>query len=270
MTISLPTFETLSYKEIEPRIGLVTLNRPDRLNALNERMLDAFDELLRNLDRDDAIRVLILTGAGRGFCAGADLKEVALRAKTEAFADPEAFLGLVQEKYSGLISKLRGVRQPIVAAVNGAAAGGGMALALAADIRVCTPEAYFVASFINIGLSGGEMGSSFLLPRMVGLSKASDILLTGRKVSAAEAEKIGLVSEVAPPGKLLEAALSYARMMTAKTTGGLKFTKRVLEQNLTSSSLEAAMNLENRNQAIMIFSGEFQKVIGAFSKISFP
>ncbi len=266
MTMPLPSYETLTFRELEPQIGLVTLNRPDRLNAINERMLDDFDELLRNLDRDDAVRVLLITGEGRGFCAGADLKEVAFRAQTEAFADPEAFLGLVQEKYSGLISKLRGLRQPIVAAVNGAAAGGGMALALAADIRVCTPDAYFVASFINIGLSGGEMGSSFLLPRMIGISRASDILLTGRKVSSDEAERIGLVSQVAPPEKLLETALSYARMMTAKTTGGLKFTKRALEQNLTSSSLEAAMNLENRNQAIMIFSGEFRKMIGAFVK----
>ena len=266
MTMPLPSYETLTFRELEPQIGLVTLNRPDRLNAINERMLDDFDELLRNLDRDDTVRVLLITGEGRGFCAGADLKEVAFRAQTEAFADPEAFLGLVQEKYSGLISKLRGLRQPIVAAVNGAAAGGGMALALAADIRLCTPDAYFVASFINIGLSGGEMGSSFLLPRMIGISRASDILLTGRKVPSDEAERIGLVSQVAPPEKLLETALSYARMMTAKTTGGLKFTKRALEQNLTSSSLEAAMNLENRNQAIMIFSGEFRKMIGAFVK----
>ena len=266
MTMSLPIFETLTFKEIEPQIGLVTLNRPDRLNAINDRMLDDFDELLRNLDRDDAIRVLILSGEGRGFCAGADLKEVAIRAQTEAFADPEAFLRLVQEKYSGLISRLRGIRQPVIAAVNGAAAGGGMAIALAADIRICAPEDYFVASFINIGLSGGEMGSSFLLPRMVGISRASDILLTGRKVFGEEAEKIGLVSRVAPPEKLLDGALSYARMMTAKTVGGLKLTKRALEQNLTAASLDAALNLENRNQAIMVFSGEFRKMIGAFIK----
>ena len=264
MTMSLPTFETLTFQEIEPQIGLVILNRPDRLNAINDRMLDDFDELLRHLDRDDAIRVLLMTGEGRGFCAGADLKEVATRAQTEAFADPESFLRLVQEKYSGLVLKLRSIRQPVIAAVNGAAAGGGMAIALAADIRVSTPEAYFVASFINIGLSGGEMGSSFLLPRMVGISKAADILLTGRKVFGEEAEKIGLVSQVAPSEKLLDTALSYARTMTAKTVGGLKLTKRALEQNLTAASLDAALNLENRNQAIMVFSGEFRKMIGAF------
>ena len=266
MNMSLPTLETFTFQQIEPQIGLATLARPDRLNAINERMLDDFNALFQTLDRDDAIRVLIITGAGRGFCAGADLKEVVTRAQTEAFADPEAFLGLVQEKYSGLIARLRGIRQPVIAAVNGAAAGGGMAIALAADIRVCTPEAYFVASFINIGLSGGEMGSSYLLPRMVGISRASEILLTGRKVFGEEAERIGLVSQVTPAEKLLEAALAYARRMTAKTTGGLKLTKRALEQNLTAASLEAALNLENRNQAIMVFSGEFRKMIGAFVK----
>ncbi|MBI5586183.1 MAG: enoyl-CoA hydratase/isomerase family protein [Deltaproteobacteria bacterium] len=266
MNKSLPPLETLLFQEIEPQIGLVTLNRPDCLNAINDRMLDDFGELLRCLDRDDAVRVLIITGADRGFCAGADLKEVATRAQTEAFADPESFLRLVQEKYSGLILQLRGIRQPVIAAVNGAAAGGGMAIALAADIRVCSPEAYFVASFINIGLSGGEMGSSFLLPRMVGISRAADILLTGRKVFGEEAGMIGLASRVVPAENLLEAALSYARLMTAKTVGGLKLTKRALEQNQTAPALEAAVNLENRNQALMVFSGEFRRLIGAFVK----
>lgn len=264
MPILIPRLETLLYEEIEPQIGQVTLNRPDRLNAINDRMLDDFSELLGVLDREDAVRVLVITGAGRGFCAGADLKEVAGRTQTEAFADPESFLRLVQEKYSGLILKLRSIRQPVIAAVNGAAAGGGMAIALAADIRVCSPEAYFVASFINIGLSGGEMGSSYLLPRMVGISRAADILLTGRKVFGEEAERIGLVSRLAPAAMLPETALTYARMMTAKTVGGLKLTKRALEQNQTASSLEAAVNLENRNQSLMVFSGEFRRLVGAF------
>jgi enoyl-CoA hydratase len=262
MNRSLPPLETLLFQEIAPQIGLITLNRPDCLNAINDRMLADFADLLHSLDQDDAIRVLIITGAGRGFCAGADLKEVAARAQTEAFADPESFLRLVQEKYSGLILQLRGIRQPVIAAVNGAAAGGGMAIALAADIRVCSPESYFVASFINIGLSGGEMGSSFFLPRMIGISRAADILLTGRKVFGEEAEKIGLAGKLAPNANLLEAALDYARPMTAKTVGGLKLTKRALEQNQTAPSLEAAVNLENRNQALMVFSGEFRRMIG--------
>ena len=139
-------------------------------------------------------------------------------------------------------------------------------MTLASDIRVASPEAYFVASFINIGLSGGELGSSFLLPRLVGLSSAADMLFTGRKVSADEAEKTGLVSKVVPRENLLETALSYARMMVGKSVGGLKLTKRVLDENLHAPSLESAMNLENRNQTLMVFSGEFFKLIQAFGK----
>lgn len=139
-------------------------------------------------------------------------------------------------------------------------------MTMACDIRVACPEAYFVASFINIGLSGGELGSSYLLPRLVGLSHAADMLFTGRKISADEAEKIGLVSKVVPRDDLLETALSYARMMVGKSVGGLKLTKRVLDENLNASSLESAMNLENRNQTVMVFSGEFFKMIQAFHK----
>ncbi len=139
-------------------------------------------------------------------------------------------------------------------------------MTMACDIRVACPEAYFVASFINIGLSGGELGSSYLLPRLVGLSHAADMLFTGRKISADEAEKTGLVNKVVPRENLLETALSYARMMVGKSVGGLKLTKRVLDENLHAPSLESAMNLENRNQTLMVFSGEFFKLIQAFGK----
>ena len=139
-------------------------------------------------------------------------------------------------------------------------------MVLASDIRVASPEAYFVASFINIGLSGGELGCSYFLPRLVGLSHASDILYTGRKVRADEAERMGLVSKVVPREVLMEAALSYAKMMVSKSVGGLKLTKRVLEENLHASSLQSAVNLENRNQTVMVFSGEFFKLIQSFYK----
>jgi enoyl-CoA hydratase len=141
-----------------------------------------------------------------------------------------------------------------------------MALALCADIRLASPEAYFVASFINIGLSGGEMGSSYLLPRLVGLSRASEILLTGRKVSAQEAEQMGLVSRVVERDKLVDEALTYARMMIGKSVGGLKLTKKVLDQSLETASLTSALNLENRNQTLMIFSGPFKELVDSFSK----
>lgn len=139
-------------------------------------------------------------------------------------------------------------------------------MALASDVRFASPEAYFVASFINIGLSGGELGCSYLLPRLVGLSRASEILLTGRKVRAEEAERMGLVTRVVAGDGLLEEALACARAMAAKSAGGLKLTKRALDENLAAPSLESAINIENRNQTIMVFSGEFFKLIRSFYK----
>jgi enoyl-CoA hydratase len=258
------TFNSFIFQEVEPQVGLVTLNRPERLNAIHLEMLEEFEELCHFLLKDESIRVLIITGKGRGFCSGADLMEVMTHREHQVFSDPEMFLRMVQEKYTNLILSLRAIPQPVIAAVNGPAAGGGMALALAADIRVASPEACFIPSFINIGLSAGEMGTSYLLPRLIGLSRASEILYTGRKVFGEEAEKIGLVSKLASSENLIEAALSYARMMLEKNPGGLKQTKKVLEQNSTASSLEAAINLENRNQVILIFSGEFYSRIQSF------
>jgi enoyl-CoA hydratase/carnithine racemase len=259
-------FNTITFEEIEPGIAVVRLNRPERLNALNLAMLDDFSLLCTRLSTDKSVRVLILTGQGKGFCSGADLMDAATAMKSEHFPDPETFLNSVQERYGDLIRSLREIPQPVIAAVNGAAAGGGFCMALASDIRIATPNAYFVASFINIGLSGGELGSSYLLPRLIGLSHTADILYTGRKVYAEEAEKMGLVSAVVPFEELLETALKYARMMTAKSPGGLKLTKRALDRNIDAPSLGAAIDLENRNQTLLIFSGEFAKLVRSFSE----
>jgi enoyl-CoA hydratase len=259
-------FQTFLFEEIEPGAGLVTLNRPEQLNAINVAMLDDFNELFTILTKDDAIRVLIITGSGRGFCSGADLNDALVHKDTDAFSDPENFLRLVQERYTALPLGLRRIPQPVITAVNGAAAGGGFSLVLASDIRVAAPEASFVASFANIGLSGGELGTSYFLPRLIGVARSSEFLYTGRKVRADEAERIGLVNRVVPKEDLLETALTYARPMIAKSVGGLKLTKRVLDQNIDAPSLEAAVNLENRNQTIMVFSGEFFKLIQPFFK----
>lgn len=259
-------FSTISFKEVETGIGLVILNRPERLNAISVTMLADFAELFDHLSQNDKIRVIVITGEERGFCAGADLSDALAFKDTEAFSEPESYLRIAQERYSNLILGLRKIPQPIIAAVNGPAAGGGFAIALASDVRLASPEAYFVASFINIGLSGGELGCSYFLPRLVGFSHAADILYTGRKVKADEAERIGLVSRVVPREELMETALPYARIMLGKSAGGLRLTKRVLDQNIDAPSLEAAVNLENRNQTIMVFSGEFLKLIEPFSK----
>ena len=259
-------YHTFIFTEIEPRVGLITLNRPEQLNAINLEMLDEFNDLFARLSKDDAIRILIITGAGRGFCAGADLNDAVAHKDSVSFSDPGNFLRLVQERYAALILGLRRIPQPVIAAVNGAAAGGGFSMALACDVRVATTTASFVASFANIGLSGGELGTSYLLPRLIGVARSSEILLTGRKVRGEEAERIGLVNQVVAKEVLLETALSYARPMIAKDVGALKLTKRVLDQNIDAPSLEAAINLENRNQTIMMFSGEFFKLIEPFVK----
>ncbi len=248
----------------EPGLMVVTLNRPDSLNAIDTVMLAEFEDLFRLLSDDESVKVVIITGAGRGFCAGADLMAAVAHEKSDHFKDPERFIKLVQERYGAIILGLRRIPQPVIAAVNGPAAGGGFCIALASDVRIASPEALFVASFVNIGLSGGELGSSYLLPRLVGLSKAAEILYSGRKVRADEAEKIGLVSRVVPTDKLLEAAVEVARPMLAKSWAALKFTKRALDQNIDAPSLEVAMNFENRNQTIMVFSGTFFEMVKNF------
>lgn len=262
----MPQFNTLLFEEREPQIGIVTMNRPDQLNAINLEMLHDFETLFQTLSRDDRIRVLIITGAGRGFSSGADLKDAVEFRESDYFADPEHFMRLVQERYSALILGMRRIPQPIIAAVNGPAAGGGFSMTLASDVRVASPEAFFVGSFINIGLSGGELGCSYLLQRLVGLSRAAEMLLTGRKVSAQEAREMGLVSDVVPRQDLLERAMSYGRAMTGKSPGGLKLTKRVLDESGNAPSLESAVSLENRNQTILLFSGDFFRLIQSFQK----
>ena len=255
---------TLTFEELDEGLALLTMNRPGNLNSINATMLDELDELFAMLESNQRIRVIIVTGAGEGFCSGADLDYALTFADNEQFSTPDKFLKLVQERYASIILNLRRIPQMVIAAVNGPAAGGGFCMALASDVRIASPEAYFVASFINIGLSGGELGSSFLLPRLVGLSRATEILTTGRKVGAAEAEQIGLISKVVGREELIATAKSYAKMMLSKSASGLKLTKRVLDHNLTAACLEAAIDLENRNQTIMVFSEDFFRLVKSF------
>lgn len=257
---------TIACQRPEPGILVAALSRPDQLNAIDAAMIADFDTLCTRLENDETVRVLVITGQGRGFCSGADLAAVATHKDSGVFADPETFLRQVQERFGNMAVKLRRIPQPVIAAVNGPAAGGGFAIALAADIRIAAPEAYFVASFINIGLSAGELGVSYLLPRLVGLSRAAEILFTGRKVEAGEAERIGLISRIVAKDQLMAAALDIARVLLTKTAGGLKLTKKVLDANLSAPSLAAAIDLENRNQTMLVFSGEFFKLIQPFVK----
>ncbi len=258
-------FETIKFKEPETGIGLVTLSRPDRLNALSLDMVGELHVLFLALMERKDLRILILTGEGRGFCSGADLKDARLRQEfPTAYPDPTVHLIAIQKRYADLVLEMRHLPQPIIAAVNGPAAGGGMCLALASDVVIAGPKAAFTPSFINIGLSGGEMGTTFFLPQKVGSGRAAEILLTGRTVDAQEAEKIGLVSRVVEEDRLLEVAMEIARILLAKSPMGLRFTKEALNLSLTAPSLEAAIEFENRNQSMCCSTPDFFKAVEAF------
>jgi enoyl-CoA hydratase/carnithine racemase len=261
-------FQTIKFEEPEFGIGVIKLNRPDCLNALSMDMVEELHVLFGQLHNQERVRVIVITGEGRGFCSGADLKDQrAIRPElTSNLSGAPGTLLVIQKKYSGLIIWMRRLPQPIIAAVNGVAAGGGMCIALASDVIIASPEATFIASFINLGLSGGELGTTYFLPRLIGSVRTAEILMTGRPVDAIEAEKIGLVNRVVKKEALVDSAMETARIMISKNPIGLRLTKETLNQNVDATYLEAAIELESRNQTICSAPGspDFIKAIEAF------
>lgn len=223
----------------------VVLDRPDKLNALDAASFDALHALCARLDEDDATRVVVLTGAGRGFCAGLDL---AIARTLPDMTVPEMYRA--QARGAEAIAAVHRLGKPVIAAVNGPAAGGGLALALAADVRIASDAARFGATFTRLGLSGCDVGVSWLLPRVVGLGHAAELLLTGRMIDAAEALRIGLVNHRVPAEILRSRAREVAREMARNTAFGLRLTKEGLRLAVDAPSLEAALALENRNQVL--------------------
>jgi enoyl-CoA hydratase len=254
----------LQFMRVErPRTGIarVTLDRPERLNALTWPMVDEYLELWDTLRADRELRVVVLTGAGRGFCAGLDLQQ---RDDALGGDDDIYTVSIRQEKIGALASSLRRLPLPVVAAVNGPAAGGGLAIALACDIRLAAPEASFHASFIRVGLSACDAGVSYLLPRIVGLGHASEIMLTGSAVDATEAERIGLVNRVVAADQLDAAALELAERIAANTPFGVWMTKKGLERNVDAPGLDAAIELENRTQVLATRTDDMPEALAAF------
>lgn len=229
-------------------IRLLRLNRPDRLNAIDHELAGALRDACAAIAGDPAVRVVVLTGAGRGFCSGIDLRGFGPDVP-EAEAPAIERLRF-QEMMASLPAGLRALPQPVVAAVNGAAVGGGLALVLAADVRVCGAAAKFGNAAIRIGLSGAEMGMSYHLPRIVGTSVAADWMLTGRLVLADEALRAGLVSSVVPDEELVAHALRLAGQIASHSPLGVQMTKRALQVNTDAPGLAAALEVENRNQVI--------------------
>ena len=227
---------------------LLRLNRPERLNAINEVMVDELKQACTSIATDPGVNVVVLTGAGRGFCSGIDLRDFgsSMLDATDPAIDRLRF----QEMMASLPQALRALPQPVIAAVNGPAVGGGMALCLAADVRVCGVSASFGNAAIRIGLSGAEMGMSYHLPRIVGTSIAADWMLTGRTVSAEEAFRCGLVSALVDDDLLLGHALELAAQIASNSPLGVQMTKRALQVNTDAPDLTVALELENRNQVI--------------------
>jgi enoyl-CoA hydratase len=259
-------FRNIQFEEPESGIGFLTLNRPDCLNALSMDMVEELHALFRQLNNRHEVRVLLIAGRGRGFCAGADLRDDRIIGPATS-RDAAGHHETVQKIFSALIVEMRHLPQPIISIVNGPAAGGGMSIAIASDVIIAGPRATFTASFINIGLSGCELGTSYLLPRLVGIARASDILLTGRTVEASEANRIGLVSFlVEDEARLLDVAVEKARAMLGKSPLGLRLTKAALNLNQTAPSLEAAICVEDLNQSICITAPGFLKEVERFTK----
>ena len=241
-------YETILYSE-EGHIGLLTLNRPETLNALNQKMIEELDVLLEALHRHDEIRVLIVTGAGdKGFCSGLDMQESA----AQLFEASPDMIYTYQSLTSRLFYKMRLIPQPVVAAIHGAASGAGFSFAMASDVRLITPQARFNASYINIGLGGADLASSYFLPKLIGSGRANEFLLTGEFMGAEEALNLGFASRIVEKEMLLEAAFEMSLKMVEKNPLGLRMTKEAINQNLGVGSLEQALHLENRNQAFLI------------------
>ena len=252
--------ETIETRR-EDRILWVTLNRPERLNALSWKMVDELAALFAGLADDRETRVVVLRGAGRAFCAGLDLKEEAKGEEIQGRVEA----GLrSQRRVSRLVVLMRRAPQPIIACVHGAATGGGFSIALAADVRLAGESARMNCAYIRIGLGGCDVGSSYFLPRIVGASVAAELILTGNFVDAARAERIGLVSRAVPDGELEKAARELAADITRNSPLGIALTKECLNASIDAGSLEAAVAMEDRNQILAAQSGDFRERVRAF------
>lgn len=248
--------KTLAIDRPQPGIVVLQLNRPARLNAINEVMRDELIDAFGAVAADDSVHVVVLTGAGRGFCSGIDVRDFG--ANTPGASDPAIDRLRFQEAMAALPQAIWQLPQPVIAAVNGPCVGAGFALCLASDIRICSTAATFGNGAILLGLSGGEMGMSYFLPRIVGTSVAADWMLTGRTVAAAEADRRGLVSDLVEPDRLIDRALELASGISALAPLGVRLTKRALQVNTDATGPAAAMELENRNQVLTHATDEAQ------------
>ena len=256
------SYKTIGVESIGAADWL-TLDRPDRLNALNDLMVQELWDYFSRRQRDHDCRVIVIQGAGAAFCAGLDLKSRASAGETERVVDATDSR---RASLSGLVTLMRSCPQPIVALVHGAACGGGFILALAADMRIAGESARMNVAFVKLGLSGCELGTSYFLPRMVGLSVARELMMTGRFIGAARAVATGLVSEAVPDDDLKAAGEALVADLLRTSPAGLRKTKETMELTLRSDDLQAVMKLEEHTQMLCLQSPDFAEAIAAFGE----
>jgi len=256
----------IEIEQPSTHVRTIRLNRPERLNALTFGLTAELHDALDTVAADDACKVVVLTGAGRGFCAGLDLRdfgtppEVGEHPWRTARTSGQAFM-------SSLTQHINQTPQMVIAAVNGPAYGGGLALASACDLRVAAESATFCAAFIKTGLTATDIGLSWFLPRLIGASRAFDLMVTGRTIDAAEADHLGLVSRIFPDDGFEAAALEVAETVAGYTSYGLRATKEVMWANLDAPSLAAGLALENRNQEMGAAHPEVQAYMAEYAKV---
>ena len=259
-TAETPKYETLSIRKEGP-VDWLTLNRPDSLNAINPTLSAEMQDYFGRLYTDQSVRVVVIKGAGRAYSAGLDLKH---RDNSSNVSSSGVVAGLrSQRAISEIVMKMRRCPQAIISLVHGPACGGGFAFALASDIRIAGESARMNAAFIRIGLSACDIGVSYFLPRLVGVSVASELMLTGRFINAESALRVGLVSEVVPDHKLEEAVRPYLDEMLTTSPLGLRLTKECLNMSVDAGSLEAAIAMEDRNQILAAQTNDFREGISA-------
>ncbi len=237
-----------------PDVVVITLHRPEQMNALTESMVEEFLGALHALE-DDAARCVVVTGAGRGFCAGLDLVANAEILNVEGSAAVRAGMRIARS-FGRIVPAMRRFPKPIIAAVNGPAVGAGFVIALGADLRVAAAPAYFADGFVGVGLSGCELGLGYLLPRLIGASRAVELTMTGRRLPAVEAEAIGLVHRLAAEGEAVAGALELAAQVAANTPFGMWMTKDALWASIEGTSLETMIALEGRSQVLALLTDD--------------
>ena len=258
------TPKTFLYEQ-QAGIGTITLNRPERLNAITFEVYRELTDFFADLRDEKDVRVVVITGAGRAFCSGGDVESIIGRLFER---DAEGLLEFTRATCA-LISAMRNCKRPIVAAINGVAAGAGAVIAAAADVRIACETAKIAYLFTRVGLSGADMGAAWLLPRLIGFGRASELLMTGDFIDAAEARRIGLYNRVVPSDKLMEEALGFAKKLATGPQLGLEMTKALLNREATMD-LSSALDLEAEAQATCMQHPDFREAYQAFREKRAP